>query len=196
MQIIAGTTGNRRLLRPPSTEALKTDVSGAGNAVLDEAGDHWQSGRDRMCRVTGLRASLKSRKPGGLKLAIQLIAVQPASGLPHHLATAYQSSAGASQGLLRKPEVQSFLETPLAQMASTGWRIAIEGRHNSAAHDLHDRCQDRRTDLRASVARSLRLLFGATPMELSTCPLSAQRYSHVLSAASRSATFFPLAPEC
>jgi hypothetical protein len=46
---------------------------------------------------------------------------------------------GASQGMLRKPEVQSVLEPSLNQLASAGWSIewiAVEGRHNSCAHDL------------------------------------------------------------
>jgi hypothetical protein len=46
---------------------------------------------------------------------------------------------GASQGLLRKPEVQSVLEPSLHQLAAAGWVlewIAVHGRHNSCAHEL------------------------------------------------------------
>jgi hypothetical protein len=77
----------------------------------------------------------------GLKLAIHLLIHSGAS--PKWGRTIGDCLSvvryGASQGLLRRPEVQTVLEPSLNQLAAAGWVlewIAVHGRHNTCAHDL------------------------------------------------------------
>jgi hypothetical protein len=138
---IAGTSVNEPDTQVSFDGGAKDGVSGAGAAL-------WVRNQSKQWR---LAATSKIALPGighpqiaeawGLKLAILLIiqsshCVKTCRIIGDSLSVVRY---GAAQGLLRKPEVQAILEAPLSRMASAGWSIewaAIEGRHNSSAHNL------------------------------------------------------------